>query len=593
MYDWANSAYSTILITIVVVYIKNYVLEGDSGTIAYGYVIGFSMMLAALLSPVVGAIADVRATKHRWLLATAVPGAIAAVVMGAAPTESTWVVIAAFFLASLGFELALGIYNGFLPEISTEETVNRISARGFALGYIGGALPLVLTILVIMQGGALGLPDHDALERDFHGATEATFELTVPDGSYEVRVLAGDATAARDEYEIEVEGRSPAKFNTAAGEFVTRTDLVEVADGRLTVKLIDRGGDDPLAVIAGLELRDDGGALILPPLDFGREASSVAEGALAIVPGHDYAKRMRADLEKDGLYVAIESEGEESAITLPDEIEFGWTSGDVVARDRVIPIRLRIGIVMMGLWWGLFSLPTLLILRDRGHSREMLSDEVQAARNLSWLGTAAAGIKSVGNTLRNVRMYRTLALFLVGYLIYNEGVQTVISQASQFAIDVLSMGATELALLVLMIQFLAIPGAILVGWLSDKLGRHRALMSCLVVWMLLLVSAYFVTERWQFWIMGAVLAMVMGGIQAVSRAVMAYMTPQAKTAQFFGFYNLSGASTAFIRPIIFASLSALVGPHMSITSLLVFFVIGGAIVLRLDFEKGRRESLAA
>ena len=405
--DWANSAYSTLLITILVSYLQGFVLQGDAGILAYGWGLGVSMFLSACLSPILGAMADARANKRTWLLLTSYFGATCSVLMGVVPKEWPWLFVALFFLASLAFELSFSFYNGFLPEIADERSMNRISGYGYAAGYFGGGVALAVAIAVLSIGAGYGL-------------------------------------------------------TTESG--------------------------------------------------------------------------------------------------------------------------LRIGLVIMGLWWGLFTLPAALILRDRARPRGTATGIVS---------TAQTALAAVMQTLRNVRSYSVLALFLIGFLFYNEGIQTVMSQASVFAREVLRMTPSELGMVVLMIQFVATPAAIGVGWIADRVGPKQALLSCLVIWCGLLVAAYFVNEKWQFWCLGVVLSLVMGGTQSVSRAVMGSMTPAAKTAEFFGFFNLSCRATSMLGPILFAQMLVLTrSANVAILSLLVFIVIGAAIVACVNLPRGIEQAAA-
>jgi UMF1 family MFS transporter len=209
------------------------------------------------------------------------------------------------------------------------------------------------------------------------------------------------------------------------------------------------------------------------------------------------------------------------------------------------------------------------------------------------LATARHALAEVWATLAHIRSYSVLALFLLGFLLFNEGIQTVMSQASVFADKVLKMQPQELGMVVLMIQFMATPAALGVGWIADAIGAKRTLLVCLAIWCVLLVVAYFTTQRWQFWCLGAVLALVMGGTQSVSRAIMGSMTPPAKTAEFFGFFNLSARATSMVGPILFSEvLVRTQSANQAILSLLVFIVAGAAVVLLVNLPRGIAQSRA-
>jgi UMF1 family MFS transporter len=155
------------------------------------------------------------------------------------------------------------------------------------------------------------------------------------------------------------------------------------------------------------------------------------------------------------------------------------------------------------------------------------------------------------------------------------------------------MQPTELAMVVLMIQFVATPAAFAVGWLGDRIGAKPTLILCLVIWCGLLVAAFYTTTKTQFWYLGVVLALVMGGTQSISRAVMGSMTPPAKTAEFFGFFNLSCRATSMFGPILFAQVLVWTkSANLAILSLLVFIIAGMLIVLGINQRRGIEQAQA-
>jgi UMF1 family MFS transporter len=251
-------------------------------------------------------------------------------------------------------------------------------------------------------------------------------------------------------------------------------------------------------------------------------------------------------------------------------------------RTSLLP---RLGLLIMGLWWGIFSLPAIVWLRDRrpalGHRLPVREATRKASREVLF-------------TIRNIRAYRVLAIFLVGFLLYNDGVQTIIIQASVFAQIVLSMKTDELIPVILMIQFVSVPGAWFVGWLGDKVGEKPTLVGCLVTWIGLLIYAFFVSTKAEFWYMAVVAALIMGGTQSVSRAIMGSMTPRSRAGEFFGFFNLSGKAASFMGPPLFSTVLAATGSaHWAIVSLLVFFIGGLLLVCFVNVEQGRQEARMA
>jgi len=133
-----------------------------------------------------------------------------------------------------------------------------------------------------------------------------------------------------------------------------------------------------------------------------------------------------------------------------------------------------------------------------------------------------------------------------------------------------------------MVQFLAVPGALLVGWLADWVGQKETLISCLLVWIGLLVSAWFIHTKAAYWAMAVGVALVLGGTQSVSRAIMAVLTPKEHAAKFFGFFNLSGKATSFMGTFVFGLTIAMTGnSRIAVVVLFVFFVIGLAVLTRV------------
>jgi UMF1 family MFS transporter len=228
----------------------------------------------------------------------------------------------------------------------------------------------------------------------------------------------------------------------------------------------------------------------------------------------------------------------------------------------------------MGCWWALFSLPALLVLRDKPPARTNTRKPL--------MQTVRAGVGDVSQTIRSLRTNVPLALFLLSFLFYNDGVQTIISQSSTFALQELAFPEAELMGVILMIQFLALPGSIVIGRCADWWGQKQTLLACLSVWSLVLVAALFVHSKFGFWLLAAAIAIVLGGTQSVSRSLMAVMIPAEQNAQYFGFFNLSGKATSFLGTFLFGAIIATTGSaRMAVFGLLPLFIIGGLLLSRV------------
>ena len=178
-------------------------------------------------------------------------------------------------------------------------------------------------------------------------------------------------------------------------------------------------------------------------------------------------------------------------------------------------------------------------------------------------------------------------LFLVAYLLFTDGTGTVTGVATVFAQEELGASATELLLLVLVIQFVAVPGAIAFGRLAERVGAKRALLTNLSVWMALVVYAWgFLASMAELWVMGMVLAFVLGGSLALSRSLFAQMIPARQEAEYFGFYEIAARGTSWLGPLTFGLVNQFVGSQrQAILSLIAFLGLGIVGVVLVDVRR--------
>ncbi len=390
MYDFANSAFTTIIVTVVYsVYFINTVVGGDPGygEMLWGRAIGISMTLVALTAPILGAVADFSRSKKKFLFLNCYLTVIfTALLYFVSPGDVTRGMIF-FIIANFGFNSANVFYDAFLPEITNRENMGKVSGFGWALGYVGGLLSLVVSLILI---------------------------------NYDVR----------------------------------------------------------------------------------------------------------------------------------------W----------VFP--------MISLHFFIFSLFTFFWLKEvRRPSKRTNYYKVAAQR--------------VYSSVRNLRKYPELLKFMFSYFIYNDGITTVIAFASIYGITRFGMNTRDMLIYFIIAQFTSILGSALFGWLTDKKGVRLSLSISILIWISVVVWAYFCGSAREYYLVGLLAGLAIGSSQANSRTMLSMLTPKAREAEFFGFYTLTGRLSSIIGPILYGWIAHQTGDiRYSILSLMLFFIIGFVALQFVNPQKG-------
>ena len=419
MYDFANSAFATTILAVIFnQYFAKVVAGGERGVNLLGFQlhgasfftfsISISMAISAVLSPFLGAVADSSGTKKRFLMVFCYVAVLFTGLLYFVREGDYWRGAIFFIIANIGFAGGNVFYNAFLPEISTDQNIGRISGLGWALGYVGGGLLLAINLIMLKYPEWVGYP---------------------------------------------------------TGYFTVQDCFLSVA-----------------------------------------------------------------------------------------------------------------------FWWLIFSLPTFLLIRERAYGKEPSSEG----------GYFRSGYRRLQHTFRRMKSFRELTKFLVAFLIYNEGIETVIVMASIFGAEVLGMKTNELILFFLMIQGIAFVGAMTFGFLADAFGNKRTVIITLGIWSLIVLWAFQLGIVWdpktEYWILGILVAIVLGGSQAASRSLQGLFTPDANSAEFFGFFAVSGKFASIFGPLIYGILIAITGNVQSgVLSVLIFFVVGMIILWTVNEKKGMEE----
>ena len=417
MYDWANSAYITAGSLVFAILFSDVIFPSDGVSIGgvavsaeafFAIAIGVGALLLFLAMPVLGAVADHTGAKKRLLRFFAYIGAAFAM-LTAIPGEGDLVLAVVLALvAQIGFAAGNVMYDGFLPEITTPDTVDQVSAKGFAFGYAGGGLHLILSV--------------------------------------------------------------------------------------------------------GLLLFAD---------------------------------------------------------------QLGWSDGTA---ERVV-------IVSAGIWWAGFATFAFSRLHDAPKApvlAEETGDRITAYVRI--------GFQRTWHTARNLLGFKQLALFLLAFLFYNDGVSTAIRITPVYATETLALSAEVIAGAFVVIQLVAFVGALGFGWLAGVLGTKRAILVSIAGWTLVAFGAFLLPAEQPLGFLGfgALAGLVLGGVQALSRSLYASMIPDDASAEFFGFYSVFSRFSAIFGPLIFAAVGIATGSsRLAILFLAVFFVIGGIVLSLVDVEAGR------
>ena len=236
--------------------------------------------------------------------------------------------------------------------------------------------------------------------------------------------------------------------------------------------------------------------------------------------------------------------------------------------------------VSVGVWWALFTIP--IMVRVAEPRTALTSHE---AVNMNPL---IVGFSRFMETMRDLSRYRQLLLFLAAFWLYNDGVSTIIKMAAIYGREIGLDRATLIGAL-LLVQFVGIPFSFAFGALAVRIGAKNGVMISLVVYSLMSILGYFMSEAWHFLALAVMLATVQGGCQALSRSLFSRMVPKDKSAQYFGFYSVSAKFAGIFGPLIFAFISDLTGSSRnSILFIIVFFIVGMYLLSKVDVEAAEK-----
>jgi MFS transporter, UMF1 family len=244
-----------------------------------------------------------------------------------------------------------------------------------------------------------------------------------------------------------------------------------------------------------------------------------------------------------------------------------------VSKARLIP-------VIVAVYYALTVIPTFLWLRERSIPKPLPPGQ-------SYL---TIGFRQLKQTLSNIRHYRDLFKLLIAFLVYNDGVVTVIYFASGYASTTVGMTADEIVIMFIALNVVAAAGAFGFGWVADRIGQKLTIYMSLILWIAAVTLAYFSYSKTTFYVVAVLAGLGLGSCQSVTRSLLALFTPKENAAEFFGFLGIAGKALAFLGPIIFGTISLRTGSQRPAILAVGGFFIAGMILLSFVDEKRGKEA---
>jgi UMF1 family MFS transporter len=225
----------------------------------------------------------------------------------------------------------------------------------------------------------------------------------------------------------------------------------------------------------------------------------------------------------------------------------------------------RAAFASVGLWWWIFSWPAFLWVKDSLRSDRLLEPGGSAFRELI-------------ESFRLLKTNRSAFRFIVAYLFYNDGIQTILLMAAVVGSQALGMSALSLGLCYLAIQFIAFFGAMIFGRLADRWSHRKVVLVTLLVYALVILWAVFMRSAAEFWVLGLVIGLILGGSQAASRSLFSLYVPVDRPGAFFGVYSIVGKASSLAGPLLFGVINQVWGLRPAMGSLIVFFIVGAYLL---------------
>ncbi len=235
---------------------------------------------------------------------------------------------------------------------------------------------------------------------------------------------------------------------------------------------------------------------------------------------------------------------------------------------------VRLSFISVSIWWAVFSVPLFLFVKEQPTSIKT-----------SLVVSIKRGLCQFMATFHQIRALRNVWIFLLAYWLYIDGVDTVVRMAVDYGLSI-GLESNHLIVALLLTQFVGFPAAIAFGYIGKHFGTRQGIYVALTIYILVTGMAYFIDRVWEFYLLAAMIGLVQGGVQSLSRSFYADIIPASQPAEFFGFYNMMGKSAALIGPLLVGLIVLFTADHrLGMLSLIILFVTGGVLLTKVEHHR--------
>ena len=575
MYDWANSAFATtVMAGFFPIFFGAYWSAGVSNvdtTARLGFANSIASIIVALIAPFLGSIADKGTAKKKFLFTFAFLG----IVMTGAlfmVQQGQWQIAAFMYIvATIGFSGGNIFYDSLLPGVASEKKIDHVSSLGFAMGYIGGGILFLVNVVMYLMPTLFGLPVE----------SEVNIDNFIYNGSSNIIQLNSNENFNIPEDFNSGNASINCKYKVAVNEYKELNEN----EVKLLLQVPDEFDwdilDDEISKIDHKEIEilgriPDEGAIIINKNKF-----SGIQDSIFLHQSRDFVYSEYKDSTLIGVSGLNNLKGNVSIIT-----------NYLEPSQEQLPVRLSF--LSVAIWWALFSIPVFLFVKEPKYGNKKLN-----------MGAAiVAGWKQFIGTFKEIRHLKVVAIFLLAYWFYIDGVDTIIRMAISIG-TALEFPAASLIVALLIVQFVAFGGSLLYSVLARKIGAKPSLYIGIAGYAVITMVGFFMNQVWHFYALAVAIGLFQGGIQAISRSLYSRIIPINKSAEFYGFFNLLGKFAAVIGPSLMGVIALLtknakeltigsttlenMGIRYGVLSILALFIIGGLLLRKVDIEEGKKQ----